>query len=639
MTNKKLDVLNYLQKNPNWKTASEISTALGYSVRSIKSYIHELNSTKPDMILSSQKGFLLNNYEHANELMKELNTELPQTKEERISYIIKKLVVEDTPYDLDRFADDLFVSPLTLQNELAALKSELANYDLVLKTKSNIAHIIGNERNKKRLISSMIYRETKAFNCTLPSIQPYFPEFDLKILKHIISNALISNSLFMDDFLLFNFIIHVAISMQRSSHDEYLHIENTGSGSLVFPDNIKEAIHSVANEIMQYFDIQLSDEDKNELAALLMSQTYPREILDTQASGFECMITEEVNALFELIQNKIRHLFSINLNSEKFSLRFKLHLSNMLFRIRNNICLRNPQIGMIKTSYAFVYEIAVSIADVINQQYHFKLNEDEIAYIVLHIGVLIEEQKAFSNKVSVLIVNTQYGFFQMNLAEKIKLLLEQDAIITGIASSVDELTFYKDYDVIISTIPIYPLPSVPVIYISEQFSTTDISNVIENINRIKALRMKLIVEQKLRYLFNEDLFFFNQPFHSETDAISFLSDQLEQQGIVPADFKQRLLERESISPSAYGNIAIPHPLERCAKSSAIAVSIHPTPINWGQNNVNIIFMLAIHPSDQILFNDIFAFVTQIIANNHYLQTLITANSCQEFIKLLLSYLF
>ena len=59
MTNKKLDVLNYLQKNSTWKTAAEISSALGYSVRSIKSYIHELNEEKPDMILSSKKGFFL----------------------------------------------------------------------------------------------------------------------------------------------------------------------------------------------------------------------------------------------------------------------------------------------------------------------------------------------------------------------------------------------------------------------------------------------------------------------------------------------------------------------------------------------------------------------------------------------------
>lgn len=350
------------------------------------------------------------------------------------------------------------------------------------------------------------------------------------------------------------------------------------------------------------------------------------------------MITDEVNTLFELIQNKVRHLFSINLNSEKFSLRFKLHLRNLLIRIRNNISLRNPQIATIKSSYPFIYEIAVSIANVINQQYQMELNEDEIAYIVLHIGVLIEEQKAYSNKISVLLVHPQNGLYQLNLADKIKLLLEQDAIITGIVSSTDELGFYRDYDAVISTIPLYPLPAVPVIYISEQLQTKDISNIIDNINRIKSLHMKIIVEQKLRYLFRDDLFFCQEPFHSENEAIDFLAGQLEEKGMVSSEFKQLILERESISPSSYGNIAIPHPLERCAESSAIAVSIHPTPIRWGSNNVNIIFMLAIHPSDQMLFNDIFAFVTQIIANNHYLQTLITASSCQEFIDLLLSYL-
>lgn len=41
------------------------------------------------MILSSKKGFLLKDYPAANELTSGLQSVLPQTKEERISYIIK----------------------------------------------------------------------------------------------------------------------------------------------------------------------------------------------------------------------------------------------------------------------------------------------------------------------------------------------------------------------------------------------------------------------------------------------------------------------------------------------------------------------------------------------------------------------
>lgn len=328
---------------------------------------------------------------------------------------------------------------MTLQNELSDLKSELSEYDLVLKTKNNIAFVIGNERNKKRLISSMIYHETKSFNCTLSSIQPYFPAYDLKILKKLITTDMVTNNLFMDDFLLFNFIIHVAISMQRSSYENQLNVENS---EMTFPEDIQNTIHSLVEEVRKYFSVTLSAGDQQELSALLMSQTYPREIITSCAQNFEDMITDEVNTLFELIQNKVRHLFSINLNSEKFSLRFKLHLRNLLIRIRNNISLRNPQIATIKSSYPFIYEIAVSIANVINQQYQVELNEDEIAYIVLHIGVLIEEQKLIPIRflffwfirrmvcISLIwLIKSSYYWNRMLLSQELFLLLMNSAFI------------------------------------------------------------------------------------------------------------------------------------------------------------------------------------------------------------------
>ena len=81
----------------------------------------------------------------------------------------------------------------------------------------------------------MIYHETKSFNCTLSSIQPYFPAYDLKILKKLITTDMVTNNLFMDDFLLFNFIIHVAISMQRSSYENQLNVENS---EMTFPEDI-----------------------------------------------------------------------------------------------------------------------------------------------------------------------------------------------------------------------------------------------------------------------------------------------------------------------------------------------------------------------------------------------------------------
>ena len=191
---------------------------------------------------------------------------------------------------------------------------------------------------------------------------------------------------------------------------------------------------------------------------------------------------------------------------------------------------------------------------------------------------------------------------------------------------------------IVSTVPVLPVPDVPVVLINSQLSNMEISKISSTIETIKSKKLHRKMEQKLKFLFYEDLFFFNQGFTSERDAITFLAEKLEQKGCVDSQYKQKIFEREDISSSAYSNIAMPHPLEMNSKKTAIAVSIHNTPMNWKQNKVNIIFMLAIQEDDRTLFRDIFDFVTQIISNTHYLQALLTTKTYQEFIDLLLSYI-
>ncbi len=132
------------------------------------------------------------------------------------------------------------------------------------------------------------------------------------------------------------------------------------------------------------------------------------------------------------------------------------------------------------------------------------------------------------------------------------------------------------------------------------------------------------------------MFFYNPGFSNKEDAINYLSNALNKFGYVDSSFRERIYERERISPSAYLNIAIPHPLEMSAFSTAIAVSIHPTPINWNQNKVNFVFMLAINEEDRILFRDIFDFVTEIILNKKYFEALLKTKTYEDFINLLIT---
>ena len=104
------------------------------------------------------------------------------------------------------------------------------------------------------------------------------------------------------------------------------------------------------------------------------------------------MVGDDVIRLVSLIQTQIKEVHNITITNRDFTVRFSLHLKNLLNRLEHGVTLNNPQKMNIKYSYPFIYEVAVFTANIISQETGFTLSEDEISYIAIHIGVIIEEQ-------------------------------------------------------------------------------------------------------------------------------------------------------------------------------------------------------------------------------------------------------
>ncbi len=636
MQEKEIQVLNYLKNQTGWCTAANISDSLNFSVRSVKTYISNINSNYPELVLSSREGFLVTDKERLYSLLNASATHIPQTAESRQAYILKVLLLRQQTKDLNELADELCISPVTLTNEISRIKMELIKFDLVFKTKNNCAYIDGLEKNKKKMISHLIYNETKDNFSSLDLIQTYLPNFDMKIVKHVVTDKLLSNHYFIDDFSLTNFILHVGITMERS-------LENpsaTELGDTAVTSPIDKPIHKLLREICdnleKYFPVHFTDSDFNNLALILMTRIVHENINQLEPSRLKDIVGSEICDLMELIQNKVRNVFYVNLNNQDFVIRFSLHLYNMMIRLENNIHLRNPQLLSIKNTYPYIYDVSVFIANLVTKVKGYILSEDEIAYISLHIGVLIEEQKALRDKVKVLVIAPGYYSTHLRLVKKIHTVFEDSIILSGVITSLDELGLFTDYDFVITTIPVNTCLSVPVAQINNYFDNKDISNIVNVLEDIKKTRVKTILENKLKYIFKKELFFYNPDFKDQNDAIDSLSDILKKNGYVDSTFREKLYEREKISSSAYTNIAMPHPLEMCSFSTAIAVSIHPAAINWNENKVNVVFLLAINEEDRILFRDIFDLVTEIISSKKYFHSLLNTKTYEEFINLLIS---
>ncbi|MGB4661031.1 MAG: PTS sugar transporter subunit IIA [Mobilitalea sp.] len=637
MQEKELQVLSYLKSQNSWSTAANIASNLGFSVRSVKTYISNINSKNPELIASSRDGFLIQEKERLSPILNAASRQIPQSADNRQTYILKVLLLQNQTKDLDELAEELCISPATLTNEFPKIKFELTNFDLVFKTKNNCAYIDGLEKNKKKMISHLIYNETKDNFSSIDLIQSYLPDIDLKIIKHVVTDKLLCNHYFIDDFSLTNFVLHVGITMERFLSNPSLNEIRDSVGNVAIAETVARLLREICDSLEKYFPIHFSENDYYNLSLLLMTRIVHENINQLNISQVNEIVGPKISSLMELIQNKVRNVFYINLNNQDFIIRFSLHLYNMLIRLENNINVRNPQLTPIKNTYPYIYDVSVFIANTITTETGYLLSEDEIAYISLHIGVLIEEQKALRDKVKVIIVCPHYYSNHVRLIKKIHTVFEDSILLSGVVTTPDELDNSAEYDCVITTIPLNRHLTIPVTLISDYFDNKDICNIVNVIDEIKKTRVKTVLENKLKFIFKKELFFYNPDnFSNQTDAIEKLSYALVKEGYVDQSFREKLYERERLSSSAYTNIALPHPIDMCSFSTAIAVSIHPNAIDWNGSKVHVVFMLAINEEDRILFRDIFDLVTEILLNKKNFQTLLNTKNYEDFIQLLIS---
>ena len=638
MKDKNLVILKFLGSQDDWVTSFSMSSLLNISVRSIKNYIHNINHNIPDLIASSREGFMITDKKRLTQILTEnKSTYVPQNSEDRKNYVLRKLLLESKKIALDKLVDDLFISHATLNNELARLKSDLVTFDLVLKTKNNLVFIEGSADNKKKLISKLIYDDSQNSFLSIKLMQEYLQGYDLMQLKNIVLTSLREHKYFMDDFSLLSLVMHIAITMERKN------ISGIASNDLpidwehLIDNHIREIIKSIIEQIYIEFAINFSSNEIYHFALLIMTRAISDSINDVNMNQLGEFVGDDIVALVSLMQEKVKETYNISIINKDFTIRFSLHLKNLLMRLEHKLILKNPQMLYIKNAYPFIYDVSVFLANIIKEEKGYLLSEDEISYFTLHLGALIEERKVIKHDVRAVLVNPQYFSKSTSIADKLSIVFEDNLLITGIVSEYGELETYSNYDMIITTIPYEPFFNKPIVRISTYFAYKDILAISKKIEEVLKERIKTKVESRLKFIFKEELFFVDPKMRNQNDVINSLADALNAHEYVDDSFKKKMFERELVSSSAYANIAMPHPLEMCARHSAIAVSIHPNPIIWNDSKVNIVFMIAINAHDSLFFKDIFDFITEVLSEDKKLKSILELDTYDDFIAKLVSF--
>lgn len=636
MKEKHYILIKTLVENGGWMTAKQLATVLHVSTRSIKTYIQDVNKTYENVILSSRYGYQIN-AETKDQVLKQNPSSFPQTSNERVAYIINRLVKTKDGYDAYTLCDELYISMSTLKNELKKVRRKISTFDLVLHSQNDILMLEGIEKNKRKLVSSILYDESSVNFVNLASVQKNFTNINIDYIKQVVTTTFERNHYFVNDYSLINLILHITIAIDR--------IQNNYSNYIVQNERSLMKVHEyelaqqVAKQLEVYFNITYSDDEVYELALLLISHANTLDYNTVTASNLESFIGKECLTLVEELVNDVNAFYYINLSEPEFLIRFALHVRSLLIRCKYNYSSKNPLADGIQMTCPLIYDAAVNLCSTIEERTGLHVNRDEIAYIAFHIGSALETQKAIHDKIKVLLYCPDYYDMSMRLVKAINDNFSQSILIKNVITSETEFEHLNVYDLIITTIPISMLLPTPTILVSFLLNQKDCNMIHNKINEIRVEKKQQMISKHLNNLMKDTLFERNENLTSIDDTIPHMCNTLIQLGYIDEHFEDELWIREKMASTAYNTVAVPHALKMNANHTSISILISEKGIVWNTQIVHLVLMLTFNKNERYIFNEIFDTLSLILTDPENIKKITSAKTYQECIQSIVSLIY
>lgn len=624
----KSDVLiNYLNQKNDYIPARKIAGDLGLSIRTVQNYIKEVKEQYPNTIETSHNGIKF------KKVIGTISNQVPSDYQERKQYIVREILINHLELIIEELADYFCISYLTLENELRKIRKELLKKRLKLRTRGGVLFIDGDVHDKKNYISDMIFNESRNSLISYQQLDKMFSNFDIKHIRQIIINELNANCYYIDEFSLVNLILHIVISM-----DQNIGVNaNSVSGGKYFKrtyEKFEKMVDNICDELSKEYNVIFSSELKRQYVILLTTRVMHNDKAN-ELEKANILSSDDMFLLNNILTN-VKITFDIDLSDYEFEIPFIMHIKNMLVRLNKHIKIKNPLLSNIKYISPFTYDIAVYISKIIQDTMNVKIHEDEIAYIALHIGSRIEKIQTTKYKLKVALIDPLYFSYDKERFDKIKEHFSEDFIVTDIVTHQDELINLHNYDFIISTIQT-TLSVNNILIISNFFNHNDRNLIQKEVERYTKNKKRKEFYELFKDLFDETLFFTEEKYDSQNELLNTMANRMIAMDIVTDDYLDKLLLREEVSSTNYGDIAIPHPINSYASRTTIEVSILKDPIKWNDGVVRIVFMLAISRNDYSRFQEMLGLLVDLCRDQNVVENLYKAKSYEEFINFIMDF--
>ena len=607
--------------NSNTPTKGKtLALRLDLSLRTIQNEISFINKSLA-LINSSNKGYSIDKQKlESHSFVREVQEDISNQLLKFLFFIEKEARIED-------IADYLYVSISTIENKLREINLDLDNYDLQIIRDRGYLKIEGNELNKRHLISSLILKEVDPTFNNIDNLSSFFGEMDIPKTKSIILNSIQKYDFFVEKNYSSNLLINIILALYRMRLDSYV---ETVLDSRITISSIEYKIAlEICNQYANHWNIEPKENDIIYVATLIIGQIKPLSINEKPNTTLEVISKQFIDEVNDILLETFNY-YLLDINYQQFLYNFALHVDGLVKRASAKQLISNEVLDNLKKNCPFIYEVAISISEKISSKFNISISDEEIGYISIHIGFLIEDNPV----INVLLLTKDYHQISKNISSKLNATHGDHIEIHNANSSDSKNKISASIDLIISTSPINVIGK-KVVTVSPFFSLMDQLEV-DNAIRLCIKEKEMNYQNKLlSSFFHENLFFKSSEITTKEEAIYFLSKKIIDFGLAEEDFTQSVLKRESLSSTCFfETFAIPHAIEMNAKKTMFCVLINQNGIVWDENKISIVLMIAVQKDDRKKFMDIYNTIVKILWDKEKANMLARSNTFDEFVFLL-----
>lgn len=578
-------LLQLLSEVDHATTGSDLAALLGVSSRTLRYDISRINGvTKIEIVEATSKGYRINRPLYNDFLARNSQLATQLDHHERILLYLLSTPSTDV-YDIMR---DCFLSESVTRAALQRLRAQVESHQLELQVKGSSVHLSGAEISFRRLLGDLVHNAMDVVVGQREKISRYLPDVNLSDVSDVLASLTRERDLEIDDIRMDNAVVNLAICLQRNCFP----IDSETAPSAVLNPVTSELSEALLGALGSRFpERPLSSPDEEYVRALVGVALDPH----AEGTAQETMRTSVSDVTGRCLDETISH-FNLQVEREKLYESVSGHVERLALQTRALPYFRNTLQESLRSRSPFLYDVAVYLADRLSRALGITFSDDEIGLLAIYLGLYSRSVNADDHAVSAVVICPRYQTLRDWLLAGLVEHFGNRLQIVDLVSTKEEAD-EQDCDLVISTTD-ESSRTHPCVQISALLSDLDFSAVDAALLRAAKAKSRARIAESVRRFLDPELFFTGVAPKGSDEAIGFMCDALEEKGIVPPEFRDSVLLRETYSPTAFARrFAVPHAMDFLAHRTKVAVLIPDSPIGWESADISLVLMLAINGDD------------------------------------------